>query len=886
MSSLSLAWRNRVRSCLAAVLLTGPLLLGASSVQAYDRVIKADWSPPESPGSTAFLPATCDGASGDGITPSTRNSGYFDVIGKSGRPSEPYAMQSRLVAFANSSCPLPGICRSPIVYSAGECTITPSWFVPSAVCYIRSSQKYYPSYSIKDGQPVCEGTQQEYTKNSAAQFTKSCAKVSNAHYEGESGNCVCDDGLYVPEQNACLPITDRYFQTHCDTCHGNPIVALTGAKLQPIELGRLSWLPLKVTFNSSRRVPYADGVQPFMRSDVALLGEDWKPSFERQLYTDVHKDMSRPAKLINVLRADGNWTSFQSTGSTFAPASPALNDRVTVVTGGYLYFDAEARTIERYDAIGRLTSLATLTGSTIEVSRSGGAQVVADNPDADGLPVTLTDQTGRAHQLKYIKLADGSFRLSRIQGPGTDVQFSYDAQARLSGASFADGVSKTFLYEDAAHAWALTGYLDENQARAGTYGYDAEGRAVSTARAQGLDAYSVAWGTPPKWNVATYYDNANQKLWRDHYIDLPRDVRVTYPNGDVESLEAGGAYGSVKWSAKTRGGSAGGTPSTERRVLDQNQNVVQYDDPNGNRSCASFDLSRNLETVRVEGLNVSNACATALAGTVPAGARKVSSQWHPDWRLATKTAEPRRLTTLVFNGQPDPFNGNAVATCAPVDAKLPDNKPIVVLCKRVEQATTDETGALGFSATLQSGVSARTASWTYNATGQVLTETDALNRVVVTNEYYADTTVDHTRGDLKSSTNAMGHVTRFPRYDAAGNPLEVVDVNGSSTTYTYDLRQRVTTVTSAGATTNYEYWPTGLLKKSSQQDGSTVSYEYDDAHRLVAASDARGNRIEYTLDASGNKTGEVAKDPGGALKRTMSRAFDALGRAQQTTGRE
>ncbi|WP_377153112.1 RHS repeat domain-containing protein [Roseateles sp. UC29_93] len=795
-------------------------------------------------------------------------------------------MQARVVAFANSSCPSPGICRSPIVYSAGSCKISPSWSSASAACYTHASQKYYASYSIKDGQPVCEGAQQEYTKDFVAQFSKSCSKVANGHYEAESGECACSEGLYVPEKNACLPITDRYFQTHCDTCHGNPIVALTGAKLQPIELGRLSWLPLKVTFNSSRRVPYASGVQPFMRTDSTLLGDDWKPSFERRLFTDVHKDMSQPAKLINVLRGDGNWTSFQSTGSTFAPASPALNDRLTVVTGGYLYYDADAMTIERYDAIGRLTRLSTPSGSTIDVIRSGGAQVIGDNPDADGLPVTLTDQTGRAHQLKYIKLADGGFRLSRIQGPGTDVQFTYDAQARLSGVSFADGVSKTFLYEDPAHAWALTGYLDENQARAGTYGYDAEGRAVSTARAQGLDAFAVNWGTPPKWNVATYYDNTNQKLWRDHYLDLPRDVRVTYPNGDIEALEASGAYGSVKWSAKTRGASAGGTPSTERRVLDQNQNVVQYDDPNGNRSCSSFDLSRNVETVRVEGLSASITCAAVLAGTVPAGARKVSSQWHPDWRLASKTAEPRRITTLVFNGQQDPFNGNAVASCAPADAKLPDNKPIVVLCKRVEQATTDETGALGFNATLQSGVPARATSWTYNATGQVLIETDPLNRVVVTNEYYADTTGDHTKGDLKSSKNAAGHLTTFTRYDAYGKPLELVDANTSTTTYAYDLRQRLTSVTTAGSTTSYEYWPTGLLKKSSQPDGSAVNYEYDDAHRLVAASDTQGNRIEYTLDQSGNRTNEVAKDPQGALKRTMSRAFDALGRAQQTTGRE
>ena len=881
--------RHGCRSFFAALLLIGLLLLGTSGARAYDRTFPADWSPPNDPGSVGFLPASaCTGGTGDGITPNPNPnlSGYWLVTGRSGRPTEPNAIQARVLAFANSSCPSPGICRSPIVYSAGACSIASgAWFTASANCYIHASQQYFPRYSIKDGQTVCEGTQEEYTEDFPVQISKSCGGVARAHYETESGDCVCDEGLYVPEKNSCLPITDRYFQTNCDTCHGNPIVALTGAKLQPIELGQLSWLPLKVTFNSSRRVPYASGEQPFMRDDTKLLGDDWKPSFERGLFTDVHKDMSQPAKLINVQRGDGNWTSFQSTGSAFAPASPALNDRLVAVSGGYLYYDAEAMTIERYDAVGRLTRLSKVGGFFIDVTRSGGAQVAGDAPDFDGLPVALTDQTGRVHQLKYVKLADGAFRLSGIQGPGTPVQFSYDVQGRLAGVTFADSAARTFLYEDTNHPWALTGYLDENQVRAGTYSYDAAGRAVSTARAQGLDAYSVTWGTPPRWNVATYYDDLNQKLWRDHYLELPQDVRVTYPNGDVEVIEAGGAYGSLKWRAKTRG-SATGTPSTERRMLDQNLNVTQYDDPNASRRCAAFDLTRNLETARVEGASATSVCATLLAGIIPAGARKVSTQWHPDWRLATRTAEPRRITTLVYNGLPDLFNGNAVANCAPASALLPDGNPIVVLCKRVEQSTTDETGAQGFDATLQSGAPARTTSWTYDATGQVLTETDPRGKVVVTNEYYTDTTADHTKGDLKSSMNSAGHLTQFPRYDAYGKPLEVIDANLVSTTYGYDLRQRLTSVSTGGSTTSYEYWPTGLLKKTTQPDGAVVTYEYDDAHRLTAMADGQGNRIEYTLDASGNRTAEQAKDPQGTLKRTMSRVFDALGRAQQTTGRE
>jgi len=78
----------------------------------------------------------------------------------------------------------------------------------------------------------------------------------------------------------------------------------------------------------------------------------------------------------------------------------------------------------------------------------------------------------------------------------------------------------------------------------------------------------------------------------------------------------------------------------------------------------------------------------------------------------------------------------------------------------------------------------------------------------------------------------------------------------------------------------------GQLTRVTQPDASYIGYEYDDAHRQKAVFDNRGNRIEYTLDNSGIRTAENVKDPAGTLRRTLSRAIDALGRVQQTIGRE
>lgn len=207
-----------------------------------------------------------------------------------------------------------------------------------------------------------------------------------------------------------------------------------------------------------------------------------------------------------------------------------------------------------------------------------------------------------------------------------------------------------------------------------------------------------------------------------------------------------------------------------------------------------------------------------------------------------------------------------------------------MLCKRVDQATTDADGSRDFGATLQSGVGQRQWTWTYNGHGQMLTARSP-GGDTTTYAYYADTNADHTAGDLQLRTDAAGNVVTYVRYDRHGQPLRAVDSNGVTTDYTYDLRQRLTVVSVSGQTTAFEYWPTGLLRRVTQPDGQVVDYSYDDAHRLVAVSDSAGNRIEYTLDNAGNRLGEQAKDPAGVLARQLARTADALSRIQQSNGR-
>ena len=659
---------------------------------------------------------------------------------------------------------------------------------------------------------------------------------------------------------------------------GNPIEPLTGIKRQHEPL--LTWgrgHSLSLTY-VSRPKPE---INPIEDAGAQSFGRWWSSNLHRQMMawrTDPSQRLFQ--------RGDGVWKRFPSNGPSTDLSERDPSPQWAESSPYTLYRDEAARAIEMYREDGSLASIVYADGRRLDyasVAMQGNGYPLAYGRQVNA----IQDESGRIVSFEYTKIDDKYIAIRSVTDPaGRVLSMDYDAGGHLETLTFADQSSVGFVYEDAQRKHLLTGRIDESGRRAGTYAYDDSGNAVLT-RTGSLPGWTVKWETErPNIAPSEYYDPQLDVVIREYPRPLPLRARVTAPDGREMDLDSVVVGSSAYLAASSQPAGAGCEPATSTVVHDAAGNATQRDDFNGNRSCMAYDPARNVETQRIEGLSSATACETVSAASLPTGARMISSQWHPDWRMSTRTAEPRRVTTLVYNGQPDPFNGNAVASCAPTSALLPDGKPIVVLCKRVEQATTDDTGAQGFNATLQSGVPARSTSWTYDATGQVLTETDPRGKVVVTNEYYTDTTAEHTKGDLKSSMNSAGHLTQFPRYNAYGKPLEVVDANLVSTTYAYDARQRLTSVSTAGSTTSYEYWPTGLLKKTTQPDGAVVTYEYDDAHRLIAVADGQGNRIEYTLDQSGNRTAEAAKDPQGTLKRTLARVYDALGREQQSIGRD
>ena len=70
---------------------------------------------------------------------------------------------------------------------------------------------------------------------------------------------------------------------------------------------------------------------------------------------------------------------------------------------------------------------------------------------------------------------------------------------------------------------------------------------------------------------------------------------------------------------------------------DANGNVASRTDFNGNRTDYSYDLTRNLETSRTEGLTASGAATPAT--------RTITTVWHPTLRLPVQITNGNQQTT-------------------------------------------------------------------------------------------------------------------------------------------------------------------------------------------------------------------------------------------------
>jgi RHS repeat-associated protein len=515
------------------------------------------------------------------------------------------------------------------------------------------------------------------------------------------------------------------------------------------------------------------------------LGYGWTHSYDRRVV--LQQGGATPMLLV---RPDGLHEPLYSISSTQFIADTASGIQLKKVgTEWVLYLNDGAR--EFYDTTGKLLRLQDVSGKITTLNYT------------NGLLTSVVGPFGHTLQLAYT-----NNRLSQVTNPaGQAITFSYDTAGNLTQASYPDGASRVYHYENASFPNYLTGITDESNSRFATYGYDTTGRAVSTEHAGGVGHYSFVYQTngtvvtDPLGSSITYAFTTENRARQITSRALP-GLTTSY---------------------------AVPTSST-----DFQRRATQKTDPRG--IITKYIYDQNHLTSRTE------AFGTTLARTTSYLYRSA------DEDLPTQIDEPGRRTTMTYDSYAN------VLTRTVTDLTVTPNE-------------------------------SRTWTYTYNASGQVLTvdgpRTDVSD--VTTYTYYTCTTGNHC-GQVNTITNAAGHVTTYNAYNAHGQPTQITDPNGLVTTLAYDSRQRLTDrcsgsylpACSGGELTHLDYWLTGLLKRITNPDASFIEYTYDAAHRLTQIQDGAANKITFTLDAMGNRTAENTYDPSNTLRRTHTRVFNAL----------
>ncbi|WP_253901045.1 RHS repeat-associated core domain-containing protein [Stenotrophomonas maltophilia] len=596
---------------------------------------------------------------------------------------------------------------------------------------------------------------------------------------------------------------------------GNPCDPTTGDKSQPEPDFNLGWVSFQRHYHS------------LTSTAGGALGTGWTHSHNLRLTAGVDDSTFPPSSELKVglIGADGGQIAFQKVGASYEAMDGSGDRAVQQGTNWQL-----SRAGERiyFDADGLMQRRDFEDGTSLTYAH-----------DSRGRLLSITHSTGRRVDVQYLAPGDDSLISALVIAGQPAVSYAYSPAGELITATYADGASRTYHYEDARFPGYLTGVTAEDTRRYSWYGYDAKGR-VTCSRHSG-DCSQADVG-----------------------ID---GVRLEYtPAGTTIVTDA---LGKQSTYALTASGTSG-LPRKVNGITESNGSITRAYLPEGT------DFRRRLQSV-TDRRGVVTSYAYAEASDAAAGAVSVTTTTEaagtPDQRISeTRVAmDSNRLVQQTVGNREVRIARNArlqPTTITVLDRVTGDTRVTTQTYCEAEGPECPLVGLLRSVDGPRSDVADVSTYAYYTADDAGCATSGACS---------------YRKGDLRSVTNALGQTVETLAYDAFGRPLSVKDANGVVTDYTYHARGWPTSVTVRGATTaedrvtQISYWPTGQVQQVTEPDGSSVTYVYDAAQRLTDIADNSGNTIHYVLDNAGNRLKEDTLDAGGTLRRTLARTFNTLG---------
>ena len=503
--------------------------------------------------------------------------------------------------------------------------------------------------------------------------------------------------------------------------------------------------------------------------------------------------------------------------------------------------------------------------------------------------VEATRSDGR--RLTFVQISDGSY-----QAPP-------QVRDRLAVVTDASGATTGWRYtsvpSDEVEIYAANGQLQSSANRAGlavTFAYDPNGHMTKAT-----DAFGRSLSFQYAGNfVTTVIDPALRQ--HQYAYDADSNLRsATHPGGETKSylynepaLMSGASWPHAMTGvvdeltnrlATFKYDAAGRATFSERAGQTETTSIAYTLDSSGTVTAATVTLAGQSPVIYTIGVNGGQARPEGQNRDCGCSSGGANVQWEVDDQISDRTDFSGVETAFQFD-----LDGNVTriqeAFSTPderdtsltwsADFHLPTQ---VIRGNQEDDLTYDPQGNLTQRTVTDTSTSAvRSWSYTYYPNGQLATvdgpRTDVVDKTSLTYDE---------QGNLATMSDAMLHVTKWTSYNAAGLPLSKTDANGVVTSFAYDSRDRMYTMTTAGEATNYRYDKAGQLTQVILPSGTSYALMYDAAHRLTDISDSAGGRMHYAYDQQSHVVGRSTYQ-GQTLLTTNTSKFDTLGRLAQIIG--
>lgn len=314
----------------------------------------------------------------------------------------------------------------------------------------------------------------------------------------------CPGGYTDPwNPGQCLDLAKSLGGNSCGVLCGNPINVATGNKYQREDDLKLSpLLYFSRHYNS----------HPTARSD--LLGLKWTHSYSRavEYVSDPSETQTatvgRPdGRRLRFIYNEGQWKADADVAATLVRHDGAAGDLL-----GWTFTPQDGREVEDYDARGRLLQITSPDDVVVFAYNNG----VIENNANDFRLTRVQAQDGRSLVFEY----DTSGRISKItDSSGSDYVYGYSSAGNLTSVRYPGGMSRTYVYNESAYTSganlpaALTGIVHEDTQRFATFTYAANGKAISTEHAVGVEKVMVQYNVDGSASVTESLAQAQQRTF-------------------------------------------------------------------------------------------------------------------------------------------------------------------------------------------------------------------------------------------------------------------------------------------------------------------------------------------------------------------------------------